>query len=101
MQSEFDPWRYLLHHRKGEIRASAPVSERPRRGPPSSSLQGRDRNVVTWDILLERADDARRREGEGVLRGIDRMDLRLDADAGRRHLLDRKNGRQARLRHFF
>src|ERR1700676_2266060 len=30
---------------------------------PSSGLQGRDRNVVTWDILLERADDARRREG--------------------------------------
>src|SRR4029453_4291071 len=48
-------------------------------------------NVVAWQLLLERADGARRRAGEEILRFHDRLDVRGHADPGR-HLLGGENG---------
>src|SRR5262245_42520120 len=56
--------------------------------------------MVARLLLLERADDARRREGKKVLRRHSRLDIRSDADARRRHLLGRQNGRRVCRRSF-
>ena len=56
-------------------------------------------NVVAWQLLLERADGARRRTGEEILRFHDRLDVRCHADA-RRHVLGCENGRRTRCRYF-
>src|SRR5215469_15761303 len=50
---------------------------------------------IARQILLERVDDARRRQSKKVLRRYARLELRDDADAGRRHLLGRQNNRPA------
>src|SRR5215470_1920190 len=50
---------------------------------------------IAREILLERVDDARRRQSKEVLRRYARLELRDDADAGRRHLLGRQNNRRA------
>jgi hypothetical protein len=36
-------------------------------------------DVVAWQLLLERADNARCGEGEGFLQILDRLELRCDA----------------------
>src|SRR4029453_11643485 len=49
--------------------------------------------MVARSLLLERADDARCREGKEILRHDNRLDIRGHADARRRDLLGRQDGR--------
>jgi predicted enzyme related to lactoylglutathione lyase len=44
-----------------------------------------DGDVVAWQLLLERADNARCGESEGVLQVFDRLEFRRHAD-GKQHL---------------